>query len=198
MEYGYVRVSTTAQSADLQTDAMMVAGVPADGIRREVASGAGRERPVLTALLAGLQAGDRLTVWRLDRLGRSLPHLISTLDDLRARGIEFRSLTEAIDTSTAGGRLVMHVIGAVAEFERDLIRERTSAGLAAAAARGNVGGRPPAANPAQAELVAKLAEQGSSHREIAMMTGLSRSAVGRLLRGEIATLAEAGKDHKPA
>lgn len=189
MEYAYVRISTTQQDAALQEDAMRDAGVDAVNIWTETASGSQRARPVLASLLERVEAGDRLTVWRLDRLGRSLPHLIETLEGLRQRGVEFRSLTEAIDTASPGGRLVMHVIGAVAEFERDLIRERTAAGLAAARARGTRGGRPPSATPEQAALVRRLAAEDESHRRIAMMTGLSKGTVGRILRGEIAQLA---------
>lgn len=194
MEYGYVRVSTGQQDAGLQNDAMLAAGIEPENIWTDTASGVLRSRPKLDALMAQLEAGDRLTVWRLDRLGRSLSHLIEVLDSLRGRGIEFRSLTEAIDTASPGGRLVMHMIGAVAEFERDLIRERTAAGLAAARARGTTGGRPASATPEQAALVRRLAAEDESHRRIAMMTGLSRATVGRILRGEVAQLAVAVED----
>ncbi|MGL5862987.1 MAG: recombinase family protein [Phycicoccus sp.] len=196
-EVGYARISTARQSPHIQLDAMLAAGVPADRIVIEAQSGADRSRPVLDRVLADLATGDRLTVWRLDRLGRSLPHLIGTLDELRRRGVEFRSLTESIDTATPAGRMIAVMIGAVAEFERDLIRERTAAGLAAARERGNSGGRPPSANAAQAGLVRRLASEGESHRRIAMATGLSRAGVGRLLRGEIATLSPTGQDDEP-
>src|SRR5918995_4230730 len=140
MDIGYARVSTGEQTLDLQLDALKAAGC--GKIYEETASGAKAERPVLEDVLSYLRKGDTLVVWRLDRLGRSLPHLIETVAALAARGIGFKSLTEQIDTTTPGGKLVFHVFGALAEFERDLIRERTNAGLAAARARGRTGGRP--------------------------------------------------------
>ncbi len=138
---GYARVSTLEQTAQLQADALTQAGCYR--VFTDVESGAKADRPQLAALLDQLRPGDTLVVWRLDRLGRSLRHLIDTLTDLDARGVGFRSLTESIDTTTAGGRLVFHIFGALAEFERDLVRTRTTAGLAAARARGRRGGRPP-------------------------------------------------------
>src|SRR5947209_11805343 len=142
MQIGYARVSTDDQTLDLQLDALNKAGC--DQVYRDVASGAKSERPGLTDAFEHLREGDTLVVWRLDRLGRSLRHLIDTLTDLDARGVGLKSLTEAIDTTTSGGKLFFHIFGALAEFERDLIRERTNAGLAAARARGHRGGRPPA------------------------------------------------------
>jgi DNA invertase Pin-like site-specific DNA recombinase len=112
-------------------------------IFQDQASGAKADRPGLAAAIAFARAGDSLVVWKLDRLGRSLPHLIETVNQLEARGVGFRSLTEAIDTTTPGGRLVFHIFGALGQFERDLIRERTRAGLVAAVARGRKGGRTP-------------------------------------------------------
>jgi len=138
---GYARVSTSEQDAALQTDALTAAGC--SRIFDDKVSGAKSDRPGLSAALAYLREGDVLVVWRLDRLGRSLPHLIEVVSELEARGIGFRSLTEQIDITTPGGRLVFHLFGAVGQFERDLIRERTKAGLAAAAARGRKGGRKP-------------------------------------------------------
>src|SRR5690348_6725177 len=140
MEIGYARVSTGEQTLDLQLDALTRAGC--GKVFTETASGATAERPVLTEALAYLRPGDVLVVWRLDRLGRSLQHLIAVVAELAARQIGFKSLSEQIDTTTSGGKLVFHVFGALAEFERDLIRERTQAGLAAARARGRKGGRP--------------------------------------------------------
>ena len=136
----YVRVSTTDQQPQLQIDALERAG----GYRvfTETASGARTDRPTLEQLLDQLRPGDTLVVWKLDRLGRSLRHLVDTVTSLAERGIGFRSLQEAIDTTTPGGKLVFHVFAALAEFERDLIRERTAAGLEAARVRGRQGGRP--------------------------------------------------------
>jgi DNA invertase Pin-like site-specific DNA recombinase len=137
---GYARVSTTDQLPQLQVDALNAAGCYR--VFTEAASGARTDRPVLEQVLDQLRPGDTLVVWKLDRLGRSLRHLIDTVTGLAERGIGFRSLQEAIDTTTPGGKLVFHVFAALAEFERDLIRERTAAGLAAARARGHHGGRP--------------------------------------------------------
>lgn len=138
---GYARVSTAEQDTALQTDALRKAGCKR--IFEDTVSGTKAERPGLASALEFLRDEDVLVVWRLDRLGRSLPHLIETIGALEARGVGFRSLTEAIDTTTSGGRLIFHVFGALGQFERDLIRDRTKAGLAAAAARGRKGGRKP-------------------------------------------------------
>ena len=145
MLIGYARVSTLDQNAALQIDALKAAGC--ERIFTETASGAQRDRPELKAALAYLRSGDALAVWKLDRLARSLRQLIETVEALQARGIELRSLTESIDTATPGGRLVFHIFGALAEFERAVIRERTSAGLQAARERGKQGGRPPTLGP---------------------------------------------------
>lgn len=142
MLIGYARVSTQDQKPALQLDALRAAGC--ERIFEETASGASRERPQLLAALDYMRPGDVLVVWKLDRLARSMRQLVETVEGLGARDVGFRSLTEAIDTSTPGGMLVFHVFGALAEFERSVIRERTRAGLAAARARGRKGGRPPA------------------------------------------------------
>jgi len=140
MDVGYARVSTLEQNLDLQKDALTKAGC--ERIFTDRISGAKSARPGLTDALAFVRKGDVLVVWKLDRLGRSLQQLIETVNGLAARGIEFRSLTEQIDTTTPGGKLIFHIFGSLAEFERDLIRERTRAGLTAARARGRIGGRP--------------------------------------------------------
>jgi DNA invertase Pin-like site-specific DNA recombinase len=140
MLVGYARVSTLDQKPALQTDALTAAGCAR--IFTEKASGAQRDRPELKAALDYLRSGDTLVVWKLDRLARSMRQLIETLEEVQARGIELRSLTESIDTATPGGRLVFHIFSALAEFERAIIRERTSAGLQAARTRGKTGGRP--------------------------------------------------------
>ena len=142
MRVGYARVSTQDQDPALQLDALNAAGC--ERVFTETASGAQRERPQLQAALDYMRPGDTLVVWRLDRLARSLQQLIATVEALGGRGIGLRSLTEALDTTTAGGRLVFHIFASLAEFERGIIRERTMAGLQAARARGRKGGRPPA------------------------------------------------------
>lgn len=140
MLVGYARVSTLDQNPALQIDALKAAGC--EKLFVEKASGALRDRPELKAAIDYVREGDTLVVWKLDRLARSLKQLIETVAMLEARGIGLRSLTESIDTTTAGGRLIFHIFGALAEFERTVIRERTKAGLSAARARGRVGGRP--------------------------------------------------------
>lgn len=141
MFIGYARVSTDEQSVDLQIDALKRAGCERI-FRDNDYSGALKSRPALDDALDYLEPGDTLVTWRLDRLGRSLSHLISLVADLERRGVAFRSLSEAIDTSTASGRLQFHMMGALAEFERALISERTKAGMAAARSRGVQFGRP--------------------------------------------------------
>lgn len=188
-DLGYMRVSTDAQTTALQLDALHRAGLTDDAIWTDTITGAATERPQLDALLAEARSGDRITVWKFDRVGRSLSHFVQIIATLNERGVAFRSVTEGVDTSTAAGRMVAHTIAAMAEYERELIRERTRAGLAAARERGRVGGRPSASNPEQAELVRRLAhDEGKSHRQIAALTGLSRAGVGRILRGEVASL----------
>jgi DNA invertase Pin-like site-specific DNA recombinase len=142
MLIGYARVSTNEQNLDLQQDALKKAGVSAKNLYTDKITGTKSERPGLEAALSHLREGDTLVVWRLDRLGRSLKHLIETVTSLKQQGIAFKSITENIDTSSATGQLVFHIFGALAEFERNLITERTMAGLDAARARGRKGGRP--------------------------------------------------------
>src|SRR2546421_1948660 len=142
MLIGYARVSTNEQNLDLQRDALLNAGVSAKDIYTDKVTGVKADRPGLTLAISHLRKGDTLIVWRLDRLGRSLKHLIETVTALNEQGIAFKSLTENIDTSTATGILVFQIFGALAEFERNLIKERTVAGLQAARARGRKGGRP--------------------------------------------------------
>jgi DNA invertase Pin-like site-specific DNA recombinase len=142
MLIGYARVSTHDQTLNLQQDALEKAGCTK--IFTDTASGAKTERKGLEEALNYVRKGDTLVVWRLDRLGRSLKHLIETIQQLDSRHIGFKSLTENIDTTTSGGKLIFHIFGALAEFERNLIRERTTAGLMAARARGRKGGRPKA------------------------------------------------------
>jgi DNA invertase Pin-like site-specific DNA recombinase len=154
MLIGYARVSTHEQTLALQQDALTNAGCTK--IFTDTASGAKTERKGLEEALTYVRKGDTLVVWRLDRLGRSLPHLIITMTDLEELGIGFKSLTENIDTTTSGGKLIFHIFGALAAFERNLIRERTLAGLAAARARGRKGGRPKALTPEQQRIAQAL------------------------------------------
>ncbi len=181
MLVGYARVSTVEQTLALQEDALRAAGC--EQLFTDTMSGAKAERPGLAQALAFLRPGDVLVVWRLDRLGRSLKALIETMNGLDARGIGFKSLTEQLDTTTSGGKLIFHVFGALAEFERDLIRERTQAGLAAARARGRQGGRPKKlATPAQVALARALYD-GKRHAiaEICATLGVSRATLYRVL-----------------
>ncbi len=181
MHIGYARVSTGEQTLDLQLDALAAAGCGT--VYRETASGAKADRPVLGEVLGYLRPGDTLVVWRLDRLGRSLQHLIATVAALAERGIGFKSVTEQIDTTTSGGKLVFHVFGALAEFERDLIRERTHAGLAAARARGRLGGRPKKLRDAkQLELARALYDGGQTDvATICATLRISRATLYRAL-----------------
>jgi DNA invertase Pin-like site-specific DNA recombinase len=141
---GYARVSTDDQDLTLQMDSLVGLGVNQDDIFTDKVSGAKTERPGLGACLAKLQQGDTLVVWRLDRLGRSMHHLVELIEELRNRGIGFRSVSDGlIDTTSPSGELIFHIFSALAQFERRLVQERTKAGLASARARGRLGGRPP-------------------------------------------------------
>jgi DNA invertase Pin-like site-specific DNA recombinase len=180
---GYARVSTTDQQPQLQVDALERAGCYR--VFTETASGARADRPVLEQLLDQLRPDDTLVVWKLDRLGRSLRHLVDTVTSLADRGIGFRSLQEAIDTTTPGGKLVFHVFAALAEFERDLIRERTAAGLAAARARGRHGGRPPVMTAHKLQVAQEMYRSGQySVAAIAEALGVSRASIYRHLTGD--------------
>ncbi len=172
---GYARVSTGDQDLALQRDALEKAGC--ETIFRDQASGAKTERPGLADALAHLRKGDVLVVWKLDRLGRSLPHLIETVTGLERREVGLCSLTESIDTTTPGGRLIFHLFGALGQFERDLIRERTRAGLSAAAARGRKGGRKPVVTPDKLERAKALISQGLNVREAAARLKIGKTAL---------------------
>src|SRR5919199_3095295 len=183
MNIGYARVSTDEQNLDSQIDALVQAGCERRHIYTDKVSGTKDQRPGLEQALSHLRPGDTLVVWRLDRLGRSLRHLIDTVTALAERGVGFRSLTESIDTTTSGGKLVFHIFGALAEFERELIRERTRAGLAAARARGRQGGRPKKLDSAKKVAMAQaLYDQGShSIQDICLMLGISRATLYRAI-----------------
>lgn len=183
MIIGYARVSTQDQDPALQLDAL--AAADCEQVFHEKATGASRERPELTACLRTLRKGDTLVVWKLDRLARSLKDLVTIIDDLQARGVGFRSLTEAIDTTSTGGRLVFHIFGALAEFEHNLIRERTIAGLAAARARGRRGGRKPALSKADVrKAAAMLSDPAITKTEVAKHFGVSRVTLNAALARE--------------
>lgn len=179
---GYARVSTLDQDPALQQDALLGAGC--QRLFVDKASGKLESRPALDDLLAQARPGDTVVVWRLDRLGRSLRHLLETVTELEQRGVAFVSLTENIDTSTPGGRLVFHLFGALAEFERDLIRERTHAGLAAARARGRIGGRPSVWSEAKLRTAHAMRANGDDVATIARVLGVSRASVYRGLTAD--------------
>jgi DNA invertase Pin-like site-specific DNA recombinase len=180
MLIGYARVSTHEQTLHLQRDALQQAGC--NKLFTDTASGTKTARSGLEAALNYVRKGDTLVVWRLDRLGRSLPHLITTMTDLEARGIGFKSLTENIDTTTSGGKLIFHIFGALAEFERNLIRERTQAGLTAARARGRTGGRPKALSAKQLSIAQELYEKRHPIAEICRTLKISRATLYRSLK----------------
>ena len=172
---GYARVSTAEQNLSLQRDALT--GVGCETVFKDHASGAKAERPGLAEALAYLRRGDVLVVWKLDRLGRSMAHLIDTVRGLEAKGVGFRSLTEGVDTTTPGGTLVFHIFGALAQFERDLIRERTTAGLKAAEARGKKGGRKPVVTPDKLARARAYLAAGLSVREAAARVKVGKTAL---------------------
>ncbi len=176
-----MRVSTEDQTTALQADAMLAARL--DVVFEERASGSNRTRPVLARALAELNAGDTLVVWKLDRLGRSLGHLVDVADELRTRGIHLRSLTEGFDTSTASGRLLYHVLGSVAEFEREAIRERTINGMRAAKKRGAHVGRPRALVGTRLTEARRMLSDGKSQVETARILRISRATLQRAIGG---------------
>jgi DNA invertase Pin-like site-specific DNA recombinase len=181
MKIGYARVSTDEQTTDPQIDALTAHGC--ETIYSENASGKNTDRHELENCLKALREGDTLTVWRLDRLGRNLADLVRIVNDLEAQGVGFASLTESIDTTTPAGTLVFHVFAALAEFERNLIRERTQAGLNAARARGKSGGRPSKLTGKNLTMAKTLmADKANDVREIAKRFGVSRATLYRLTK----------------
>lgn len=180
---GYARVSTDEQTTALQLDALKRAGCAE--IHQDSISGAVRDRPGLVAALAALSEGDTLVVWRLDRLGRSLSHLLEIVEQLRGRGVALKSLTEQIDTGTPTGKLVYSIFGAIAEFERELIRERVIAGLHAAKRRGERLGRRPALTPSQCELARRLLADGESASNVARQLRVGRSTLYRSMSARV-------------
>ncbi len=181
MIIGYARVSTEDQNLDLQFDALKKAGC--ERIFRDKISGMKENRDGLSQALEIVRSGDTLVVWKLDRLGRSLQHLISVINNLKKKGIYFRSIQESLDTSSSTGKLIFHIFGALAEFERDIIRERTMAGLAAAIARGRVGGRPKIMDKGKVKLARTLvADDTRSIGEICEILGVSKATLYRYLK----------------
>jgi len=179
MFVGYMRVSSDSdrQTTDLQRDALLVAGIDERHLFEDRASGAEDDRPGLISALAFVRPGDVLIVWKLDRLGRSLSHLLTIINSLRERKVGFRSLTEGMDTTTASGELLFHVFGALAQYERALTRERVIAGLAAAKRRGRVGGRPPAIVGEKLEAVIAALEAGMSKAAVCRNFGVKRTTL---------------------
>ena len=185
--FGYARVSTDDQNLALQLHALTHHGIPASQIFRDKLSGAKSDRPGLTKCIDALESGDVLVVWRLDRLGRSMRHLITLVEDLRDRGVGFRSLQEgAIDTTNASGELIFNIFSALAQFERRLIQERTKAGLAVARARGRHGGRPRLESEEARVMAAKKPAKDTSMSidEICASLKISRSTYYRYLAME--------------
>ena len=180
MKYGYARVSTDDQKADLQIAALKKADC--QHIFTDTATGASNKRPELTKCFESLRAGDTLVVWKLDRLGRSLPHLVTVLAELQGRGVAFLSLTEAIDTESAAGRLMGHILGALAEFERALIVERTQAGLKAAKNRGQKLGRRASLSADQRLHARELLDKGESPATVAKLLNVCRATLYNSLK----------------
>ena len=179
MLVGYMRVSSVddRQSVDLQRDALVAAGVDDRHLHTDKASGVRDDRPGLKTCLDYMKAADTLVVWKLDRLGRSLPHLLGIVTDLKARGIAFRSLTEQMDTTTPHGELLFSIFGALAQYERALTRERVVAGLAAAKRRGRRGGRPPTIDPEQVEQITAALDGGASKASVCRSFKVARSTL---------------------
>jgi DNA invertase Pin-like site-specific DNA recombinase len=194
--WGYARVSTEDQDLGLQVSALKVAGVPEANIVRETASGkAGADRPLYAALVARLQDGDRLVVWKVDRLGRSTLDALQTARDLDARGVSIVITTLGIDLKTPGGRLVFGLMAQIAEFERELIRERVTAGMAEAKKRGKHIGRQHTLKPSQRVAAVKMhLEDCKSIGEIAALFGCGRTVIHRAIKGETPAKTEAKTD----
>lgn len=179
---GYARVSTSDQDTAMQIDALKRAGC--EKLFEDKASGVKTDRPGLTDAITYARDGDTLTVWKLDRLGRSMKHLIEIVTELEAKGVGFRSITENIDTTTPGGRLVFHIFGALSQFERDLIRERTRAGLQAAEDRGRYGGRQAVITPEKLAKARQHLAAGLNVREAAARVKISKTTLYAALKAE--------------
>ncbi len=184
MLVGYMRVSTSdeRQSVDPQHDALLGAGVDARHLHQDRASGARDDRPGLRACIDDLRTGDVLVVWKLDRLGRSLSHLIKIVEQLKQRGVAFRSLTEAIDTTSVHGTFLFNLFGTLAEYERALITERVNAGLAAARRRGRKGGRPPSIDAERIDQIIAALDGGASKASVCRSFKVPRSTLIDMLK----------------
>jgi DNA invertase Pin-like site-specific DNA recombinase len=180
MLMGYARVSTDDQSLALQIDALKAAGC--ELVFEDQMTGASVVRPGLEKAFSHLRKGDTLVVWKLDRLGRTVKGLVELVDFLQAKEIQFRSLTDSIDTSTSAGRFFFHVMAALAQMERELVRERTQAGLGAARARGRVGGRKPKMDESKKKAARRMLESGMTAVEVAQAIGVSRATLYRRVR----------------
>jgi DNA invertase Pin-like site-specific DNA recombinase len=191
MKIGYARVSTVDQHLRMQEDALRGSGC--EEIYTDVVSGVKSQRPGLDKALSYLREGDTLVVWKLDRLGRSIQHLIQTVKDLEDKKISFKSLQENIDTTTSGGKLIFHIFSALAEFERELIKERTQAGLKAARARGKMGGRPPLLDTRQINrMIEMYNEEKNTVAEICKIYNISRPSFYNYLNNRKLELAKNG------
>ncbi len=179
MLVGYMRVSSESdrQSTDLQRDALIAAGIDARHLFEDHASGAKDDRPGLAKALAFLKPGDVLVVWKLDRLGRSLSHLLTIITSLKEKEVAFKSLTEGMDTTTPSGELLFHMFAALAQYERSLIQERVIAGLEAAKKRGRVGGRPPAITGEKLEAILEALKNGMSKSAVCRNFGVKRTTL---------------------
>jgi len=193
-KWGYARVSTDDQTTALQVGALKAAGVPAENIIEEKVSGAAKVRPAFHRLLARLEPGDELAVWKVDRLGRNTLDALQTAEKLREAGIGLTITTLGVDTAKEAGRLVFGLMAQIAEFERGLIRERVNAGLQAAKARGQVLGRKPRLTPHQRKEAARMAAEGKSYAEIAATLGVARSIAFRAVQGMNATQAAKARE----
>lgn len=180
MLIGYARVSTGDQSLALQIDALKAAGC--EMVFEDQMTGASVVRPGLEKAFSHLRKGDTLVVWKLDRLGRTVKGLVEMVEVLQGKGVEFRSLTDSIDTSTSAGRFFFHVMAALAQMERELVRERTQAGLSAARARGRVGGRKAKVDESKKKAAKRMLESGMTATEVARTIGVSRATLYRSLR----------------
>ena len=178
MNIGYMRVSTTdKQTTDLQYDALIQAGVDTRHLFEDKASGSKDDRIGLREALEFVKEGDTLVVWKLDRLGRSLPHLIEIITTLKAKGVGFKSLTEGMDTSTTGGQLIFNIFASLADYEKELIRERVNSGLESARKRGRIGGRPKSIEPETLKAICLALEEGKSKREVSRIFNVKRTTL---------------------
>lgn len=180
-QYGYMRVSTDDQTHDLQRSALTAAGILPENIFVDTVSGRTKHRPGLQAMMNTLKAGDTLVVWKLDRLGRSLAHLIHMIENLNDVGVGFQSLTENLDTTTPAGKCMFHVVGAFAQFEREMISQRTKAGMIEAVNKGRRVGRPGISIEQREEIFRAASKPGATIRYVSKLTGINPSTVQRTL-----------------